>query len=441
MKHVFANVLLALAILMLPACDKLKTRQAASLDSFGESADGTTTGSSHSHSDDDDDDHDDDEEDDDDDRDHDDDDHDDDDHKTSGREHASRPVHTDKHAEGGKHEHGHPEHKISVTAAIAKDVISTQSYVCQIHSCKHIEVRALESGYLEEIPVKEGQAVQKGDLMFKIVPALYQARLDAELAEAQLVKIEFDNAKRLFDQRVVSQQEVALAQAKLDKAIAKVNLSKAELNFASIKAPFTGILDRLRCQQGSLISEGDVLTTLSDNSTMWVYFNVPEVRYLEYRANMGTEDPNTQIELILADHNKFPYTGKIGAIEADFNNETGNIAFRADFPNPNGLIRHGQTGNILIKRLLNGAIVIPQRATFEILAKRYVYVVGEDKVARQREITIQTEMEDVFVIKEGLQVGERIVLEGIRQIRDGDEITYEFREPLEVLGQLKNKAE
>lgn len=417
MKYSSVAALLLLSIIFaLPACDQMKSQPSASLSNSEKQ---TAANHAGNHHDDDDDDHDDD---------------DDDDHD----EHEDADAH--KHA-SGEHEQGHHEHKICVTSALAKDVISTQSYVCQIHSCKHIEVRALESGYLEEIPVKEGQQVNKGDLVFKIVPALYQARLDAELAEAQLVQIEFNNAKRLFDQRVVSQQEVALAQAKFDKARAKVNLSQAELNFASIKAPFTGIIDRLRCQQGSLVSEGDVLTTLSDNSVMWVYFNVPEARYLEYKANTSTDDPNTKIELVLADHNTFPHSGKIGAIEADFNNETGNIAFRADFPNPNGLIRHGQTGNVLIKRLLPNAIVIPQRATFEILAKRYVYVVSEDGVARQREINIQTEMEDVFVIKDGLQVGEKIVLEGIRQIRDGDKITYEFHDPVEVLGQLKNKAE
>lgn len=351
----------------------------------------------------------------------------------------------ESHSDHSTSEHltpvGSHEHKISVTTAIAKDVISTQSYVCQIRSRRHIEVRALEGGYLEEIPVKEGQLVQQGESMFRIVPALYQARLDAELAEAKVVQIEYNNAKRLMDQRVVSEQEVALAQAKLDKALAKVKLSQAELNFANIKAPFSGIIDRLHCQQGSLIAEGDVLTTLSDNSEMWVYFNVPEARYLEYRTRSGQQDPNMRVELSLADHSKFSHAGKIGAIEADFNNETGNIAFRADFPNPEGLLRHGQTGNVLIHRLLQNAIVIPQRATFEILAKRYVFVVDESNVIHQREISIHSESDDIFVVERGLSVGERIILEGIRQVRDGDKVEFEQLDPHEVLGNLKNKAE
>src|SRR5262249_53767468 len=110
-------------------------------------------------------------------------------------------------------------------------------------------------------------------------------------------------------------------------------------------------------------------------------------------------------------------------------NETGNIPFRADFENPDDLLRHGQTGNVLIHRTLNNAIVIPQRATFEILDKRYVYVVDKDGVVHKREIVIQNELDDIFVIKKGLDVNDRIVLEGIRQVRDGEKVEYEFRKP------------
>ena len=124
---------------------------------------------------------------------------------------------------------------------------------------------------------------------------------------------------------MVSQNEVALLEAKLAKAQAKADLAEAELNFATVKAPFDGIVDRLHQQQGSLVKEGDILTTLSDNSVMWVYFNVPEARYLEYMADLKQHKEDLKIELMLANGSKFPQTGKIGAIEADFNNETGNI--------------------------------------------------------------------------------------------------------------------
>ena len=205
--------------------------------------------------------------------------------------------------------------KFGVTTAKRMDVDITQQYVGQIHAQQHIDINALEKGYLTEIAVNEGQAVKKGDLLFKIAPTLEKAKLDVESG--------------------------------------------------NIKAPFDGIVDRLQQQVGSLVKEGDTLTTLSDNSVIWVYFNVPENRYLEYMANRKQHEEN-KIELMLANQTKFPQPGKIGAIDAKFNNETGNIAFRADFPNPDGLLRHGQTGTIVIHRKLHDAIVIPVRATFEI---------------------------------------------------------------------------
>ncbi len=344
----------------------------------------------------------------------------------------------EEHGEQGGEEHAEHQHKILVTSPVIKDVVTTQEYVCQIHSCRHIEVCALEGGYLEDIPVKEGQAVKKGDLMFKIQPVLYQAKLDSDIAEAKLAEIELQNTDKLFQQRIVALPEVALAKAKLAKAQAQVSLTRAELDFANIKAPFDGIMDRQVHQLGSLIAEGDVLTTLSDNSVMWVYFNVTEKRYIEYKSS---QEQDLNIELVLAGGTKFSQHGVIGAIEADFNNETGNIAFRADFPNPDRLLRNGQTGKVLIHRVSKDALVIPQRAKFEILAKEYVFVVGDDDVVRQREIIVANELDDIYLIEDGLTVNDKIILEGIRQVRDGDKVKYDYREPADVLSNLKNHAE
>jgi membrane fusion protein (multidrug efflux system) len=355
------------------------------------------------------------------------------------------------HAE--EKEQAHEEHnKIVVTSPQAKDVVITQQYVCQIRSQRHIEVCALQDGYLKEILVKEGQAVKKGDVMFKILPTLYKARLAAEVAEAKLAQIEYDNTEKLFKSTppVVSSQEVALAKAKLEKANAKADLAAAEVDFTTVTAPFDGIVDRLNKQMGSLIEKRDVLTTLSDNSLMWVYFNVPEARYLEYKARDGKGKEKSQqlkladsrIELVLADGSKFPYdAGDTVTIEGKFNNETGNIPFRADFPNPDGLLRHGQTGTVLIHRMLKNAVVIPQRATFEILDKRLVWVIDKDGVVHQREFAIRHEMDDIFVIKSGVDVNDKIVLEGVRQVRDGDSREYEFQKPEEALANQKHHAE
>jgi membrane fusion protein (multidrug efflux system) len=311
--------------------------------------------------------------------------------------------------------------KVVATSPNIQDVDVTQTYVCQIHSRKHIKVRAIDEGYLEEIAVREGQAVKKGDLMFKIIPILYEARYDAEKAEADLAELELKNTRQLFElkQAVVSPNEVLLFQAKAARAQAKAKLAKAELEFTNVKAPFDGIVDRLYEMQGSLIKEGAILTTLSDNSVMWVYFNVPERQYLEYMAARELHEKEDRIELKLANQEIFPEEGKIGAIEAQFNNENGNIAFRADFANPKGLLRHGQTGTILIHRTVRNALVIPQRATFELLDKRYVWVIGEDEAAHQRLITISHELDDIYVVASGLKASDRFVLEGVREVEEG----------------------
>ena len=343
-----------------------------------------------------------------------------------------------------KHEEEHhlEQRKVVVTSPVAKAVTLTQGYVCQIHSQRHINVCALEGGYLQEILVKEGQAVKKGATMFKIVPVLYKADLEAETAERDLAQLEFNYTQKLSERNVVSTKEVALLGAKLARAKAKANLAGAKVEFTKVKAPFDGIVDLLHEREGSLIKEGDMLTTLSDNSVMWVYFNVPEAQYLEYMAHVKQEKDDQQIELVLADGSKFNQLGKIGAIEAKFDNQIGTIPFRADFPNPNGLLRHGQTGTVLIRRVLRDVIVIPQRATFEILDKLFVFVIGKDNVAHQREIVVRkTTLDDIFIIEKGIGVDDRIVLEGIREVRDGDKVEYEFLQPEPVLASLKNKAE
>ncbi len=311
--------------------------------------------------------------------------------------------------------------KITLTSPQVKAVTLTQPFVAKIHAQRHIKIRSLEKGYLEAIPVKEGQAVKAGEMMFQVIPILYQKKADAENAEAKLAQLDLNNTQKQFEDKVVSKNEVDLRKIKLDKAQAQADLAKAELNFATVRAPFDGIIDRLQCQQGSLVLEGDILTTLSDNSVMWAYFNVPEARYLEYM-----QDPHKaelKIELRLANGEKFNPVGKLGAIEADFNSEAGNVPFRADFPNPESLLRHGQGGTVLISRVLNDALVIPQRATFEALGKRYVYVVDKENVAHQREIHYSNEMDDIFVIKTGtIGPDEKIVLDGVRQVRDGEKV-------------------
>lgn len=326
--------------------------------------------------------------------------------------------------------------KFTVTSPLKMDTMITKEYVCQIRAIQHIEVRALEKGYLQKIYVDEGQVVKEGQLMFQIMPLILQAEMKKAQAEADFAGVEYQATKRLSDSNVVSKNELSLAKAKFDKANAELALAQTHLQFTEIKAPFTGIMDRFQVRLGSLVDEGDLLTTLSDNSKMWVYFNVPEAEYLNYKEHTRG-DSLMKVKLKMANNEQFQYPGMVETIEADFDNETGNIAFRATFPNPNALLRHGETGNIEMDLPMKNAIIIPQKATFEVLEKKYVFVVGKDNVVKQREISIASEMPDLYIIKSGLNENERIMLEGIRKVKDGDKIDFTYEDPKKVLPTLK----
>ena len=138
----------------------------------------------------------------------------------------------------------------------------------------------------------------------------------------------------------------------------------------------------------------------------------------------------------MANGQVFKHPGVVETIESEFNNETGNIAFRATFPNNEGLLRHGETGNVLMKENLKNAIIIPQKATLEIMDKKFVFVVDKDNIVHQRAISIAAEMPDLFAVQDGLAANERILLEGLRKVKDGDKIKFEYEEPKKVLTHL-----
>ena len=327
-----------------------------------------------------------------------------------------------------------------VTSPLRKDTTVTRDYVCQIHAYQHIEMRALEKGYLQKIFVDEGKYVHKGQLMFQILPIQYQAELQKAEAEANFVNVEYRNTKSLADSNIVSKNELALAKAKLDKANAEVSVAKIHLGFTEVRAPFDGIMDHFMVRLGSLVNEGDLLTTLSDNSKMWVYFNVPEAEYLNFKEKTKAENM-TQVNLLMANQQLFQYPGVVQTIEADFNNETGNIAFRATFPNPNKLLRHGETGNIQMTVPLKNALIIPQKCTYEVLEKKYVYVLDKQNKIRSREINIASEMPHIFVVSSGLNKDDKILLEGLRQVKENEAIKYTYVKPAAVMSNLSLYAE
>jgi len=344
---------------------------------------------------------------------------------------------------GGHHEEEHEGHehgRYPATSPLLADTVVQRDYVCQIHSVQHIELRALEKGYLQDVLVDEGQQVREGQLLFRIRPVLYQAEVQRAQAEAEFADIEYRNTRSLADSNVVSPNELAMAKARYDKAKAELNMAQAHLGFTEIQAPFDGIMGRFHVRKGSLLDEGELLTELSDNSTMWIYFNVPEAEYLAYQRNAQAGN-GTKVKLRMANGEQFDQPGEITAIESDFNNTTGNIAFRATFANPQRLLRHGETGSILMDSELKGVLLIPQKATFEVLDHRYVYVIGADSVLHTARIGIGPELQHLFVVNEGLKKDDRILLEGLRKVKDEEKVDYAFVAPDSVVKHLDLYAE
>lgn len=325
--------------------------------------------------------------------------------------------------------------KLEATTPLREDIYVTKEYVCQIHAIRHIEVRALERGYLQNIFVDEGKRVKQGLPMFKIMPNIYQAEFLKAKAEANTANIEYLNAKGLADQKIVSPNELALAKAKLDKANAELKLAEAHLGFTVIQAPFDGIMDHLDVRNGSLVEEGTLLTTLSDISQLWVYFNVPEVEYLNYRMHQKDDAPS-KVRLRMANGQIYNQTGVIETIEADFDNTAGNIEFRATFQNPDMLLRHGETGTILIEKLYKDALLIPQKATFEILDKTYVYIVKPDGTLEQRLIHAEASVPHLFILRDGLKEDNKVLLDGLRKVHAGQKVEIDFRAPEKVRSEL-----
>lgn len=335
------------------------------------------------------------------------------------------------------HEHKELEHTYQVSKPLVKDMRLNDEYVSQIRAIQHIELRSLEKGYLQRKYVDEGQFVHQGQILFQIKPNIYKADVEKSQAEVDLAKIELKNNQALAEKEIISRSESAMSAAKLAKAQAELEMSETHLGFTEIRAPFNGLVGKFGdIRTGSLLDEGELLTTLSDNHKMWVYFNVPEVRYLNYMKNKRNKI-SQKVQLKLANKEIYPEVGTIETIESDFSNTSGNIAFRATFNNPHSLLRHGQTGNILWPKLIKKAIIIPQKSTFEILDKKFVLVVDKAGVLHEREIVVAEEAPNIFILQSGIRPDEMFLLEGQNKLSKGDKIKYKMMDPQSVIKHLE----
>lgn len=338
------------------------------------------------------------------------------------------------------------EDKFSVVYPVVADTIYNQEYIADIQAIQNVELRSRVKGFLDKIHVDESQLVKEGQILFSIGNLGYKeevlkakAQLKTAIAEAKMAELQLQNAQILLEKKIISKTEFELAQAKLDANRAKVdeaasNESNANLNlsYTIIKAPFTGIINRIPNKTGSLITEGTLLTTISDNKQVFAYFNVSEKEYLGFVKEKEINHQK-EVTLVLADNHPYPYLGIIETMESEIDNSTGNHAFRARFPNPEQLLKHGASGKIQLSKKLKNVLMIPQKSTFEIQEKIYVFTVDKNNIVRMRNIVPKYRLPHIYVVESGLSISDRLIYEGIQQVKDGDKIIPEQVLPKELI--------
>jgi len=297
-----------------------------------------------------------------------------------------------------------------------------------------IDIRPQVTGFITKVHVDEGERVRKGQPLFTIDQVQFQAAVDQ--AEANLnsarsavstAQITEQNKRMLLDKNIISETEWQLAANQLAQAKAAVAQAEAavvnarkNLAYTTVTAPSDGVVGSIPNREGSLASPSSVqpLTTLSDNSEVYAYFSFTEKDLLEFTGEGSSIDAAIkslpEVELQLANGTRYPVKGRVATVSGVIDNTTGAASARALFDNPNGVLRSGNTGQVIIPRTTEGAIVIPQKSTFELQDLRYVYTINDRNVAVSTPITVQPYSDGkTFVVTSGLKPGDRVVTEGV----------------------------
>jgi RND family efflux transporter MFP subunit len=344
------------------------------------------------------------------------------------------------------------QEKFPVINPVQMDTTYNKEYVAEIQSIQNVELRAKFKGFIDKIYVDEGQTVQAGQTLFTLNNSEYkleilktQAQQKAAISELKQAEVELKNTKTLVEKNIVSASELSMMKAKvealqanIDEANANIATAKLNLSFTNIKAPFTGVINRIPNKLGSLVEEGTLLTTISNNKEVFAYFNVSEREFLDFKEN-NEADKNTSVSLLLANNKLLAQNGKIETILSELDNSSGTIDFRARFSNPNNLLKHGSSAKVVLPVVVKNAIIIPQKTTFEVQDKLYVFVVDANNKVAQREITIVSRMPNLYVVESGLTANDKIIYEGIQNVKQGMKIVPQDVSFKKVITQLNAK--
>lgn len=305
-----------------------------------------------------------------------------------------------------------------------------------------IDIRPQVTGFITKVHVDEGQRVRKGQVLFTLDQVQFQAAVDqarAALNSAQTAvntaKMTADSKKALLDKNIISQYEYQLAQNSLDQANAQLATAKAalvnaqkNLAYTTVTSPSDGVVGQIPNREGSLASPSSAqpLTTVSDNSQVYAYFSLTEKDLLALSGNgKGSVEAAIKampaVQLKLSDGSIYPIEGKVATVSGVIDNNTGSSSVRALFNNPEGVLRSGSTGQVILPNMKEGVIVIPQKATFELQDRRFAYVVNDSNKVVSTPVTVENISDGkTFVVTSGLKAGDRIAVEGVgTKLQDG----------------------
>lgn len=337
--------------------------------------------------------------------------------------------------------------ELAVLTISEEDATLQTGYPASLHGKNDVEIRPQVTGFITKVCVQEGQRVSQGQTLFIIDKVQLEAAVNA--AEAQVkqaqaaiaaaqanvntARTNANNNKMLLDKNIISasayqtsvdavnaaQAQVAQAQAGLNAANAQLVSAKKNLSYSNVTAPTSGIVGTIDFKEGALVSPQSLLTVLSNNGEMEAYFSMNEKEVLNLtnggrRSLQAALDSLPDVTLSLPNGEKYPYPGKIISISGVLDSATGSATAKAVFPNPDGMLRSGNTANLMIPNISKGAILVPQKATYEVQDMKFVYTLDKNNTTKATPITISKENDGQnYIVTSGLKPGDRIVIEGV----------------------------
>lgn len=334
---------------------------------------------------------------------------------------------------GGRPQFGDNEYPVATVGTSSADMQST--YPATIKGVQDVEIRPKATGFITQVNVKEGQTVGAGQVLFVIdnetaQQQVRQAQAAVNTAQQQCntAKLTYENSQKLHESRVIgdfelqtSQNSYEVAQAQLAQAQAALASAKEQLSYCYVKSPASGVVGTLPFKKGALVSASNVLTTVSNNSSMEVYFSVTEKAAMQLQAAGLQSLPS--VKLLLADGTTYGHEGKVTKMSGVIDQATGSVQLIALFQNPERILKSGGSGTIVIPRQTNDAIVIPQSCVSEVQNKKFIYLLGSDNKVKYTEIKVDPQDDgNNYIVTEGLKAGDKYVTNGITKLTDGMEI-------------------